>query len=143
MADDGPQDERFLDLRDYEAALAYLRTCRGDTESATQMRGLLADEDSPASLSDWDDDEVLDTLAYRLERADLTLLRRYREYRSDELVIIPEQDEDEPVLAAAPARAASTWRSSWMKSSGRVFSMRCSLAGPDPLPSITASHPGL
>jgi hypothetical protein len=102
MADDRPQDERFLDLRDHEAALAYLRTCRGDTDSGIQMRGLLADEDAPASLSEWDDDQVLDALAHRLERVDLTLLRPRREYRSDELVIMPEQDEDEPVLAAAP-----------------------------------------
>ena len=99
-------DDRFLDLRDHESALAYLRTCRGETDNGTQMRGLLADEDAPASLSEWDDDEVLDTLAYRLERADLTLLRRRREYRSAELVIIPEQDQDEPVLAAA---AELTW----------------------------------
>lgn len=102
MADDRPQDDQFLDLRDHEAALAYLRTCRGESDSGMQMRGLLADEDSPASLSEWDDDDVLDAIAYRLERADLTLLRPRREYRSDELVIIPEQNEDEPVLVAAP-----------------------------------------
>ncbi len=102
MADDRPQDEQFLDLRDHEAALAYLRTCRGESDSGMQMRGSLADEDSPASLSEWDDDEVLDAIAYRLERADLTLLRPRREYRSAELVIVPEQEDDEPVLAAAP-----------------------------------------
>ena len=102
MAEDRPQDERSLDLRDHEAALAYLRTCRGDTDSGLQMRGLLADEGAPASLPEWEDDEVLDALAYRLERADLTLLRQHREYRSDELVLIPEQEDDEPVLAAAP-----------------------------------------
>ena len=95
-------DDRFLDLRDHESALAYLRTCRGETDNGTQMRGLLADEDAPASLSEWDDDEVLDAIAHRIERVDLSLLRRRREYRSGELVIIPEQDEAPPVLAATP-----------------------------------------
>ena len=71
-------DDRFLDLRDHESALAYLRTCRGETDNETEMRGMLADEDAPASLSEWDDDEVLDAIAYRLERADLTLLRPRR-----------------------------------------------------------------
>ena len=83
-------DDRFLDLRDHEAALAYLHTCRGDTDSMMQMRGLLADEDAPASLSEWDDDEVLDAVAYRIEREDVTLLQRRRDYRSAELVIIPD-----------------------------------------------------
>ncbi len=100
MADDRPQDERFLDLRDHEAALAYLRTCRGDSDSGMQMRSLLADEDAPAALLEFEDDEVLDALAWRIARADLTPTIRQRVYRSADLIVMPEPSDDEPVLAA-------------------------------------------
>ncbi len=106
MADDRPQDERFLDLRDHEAALAYLRTCRGDSDSGMQMRGLLADEDAPAGLSELEDDEVLDALAWRIARGDLTPTIRQRVYRSADLIVMPEPSDDEPVLAATKE---TTW----------------------------------
>jgi hypothetical protein len=106
MSELGIGEERVLDMRDHESALAFLRSRVQDTESRAQARALLADESASAALCEFEEDEILDALAWRICRADLTPTAHPRVYRSADLVVMPQPSDDEPVLAAAKE---TTW----------------------------------
>lgn len=100
MTTERPDERRVLGIRDQESARALARTWLTDPDGRAKLRDLLADELAPANLSEWEDDEVLDALAHRIARADLTPLARPRVYRSADQIKIPERAAAEPVLAA-------------------------------------------